>query len=707
MTEAKDYLKLTAYALGELSGAEAKALEQELDVGAMDEIKDIKEIASLLESEFSKEPCAKLSDSQRESLLAQEGQKRPSRFRSPIVIFGLSSAIAASLLAVFTVWSAGNFEKTSVRKMVKAPADADQSPAATDPGYSKHQFRKVSLTTKKADKKTIVALEEEVEITKTVPRGTDMSTLSNKNLDATSVTDAYGVGGGGAAPFGRRRARQLKKNPAYLARRVLDGALDVSEAGDTNRRLPLVPKIGETPFKAVQSDPLSTFSIDVDTGAYSNVRRYLKRHTRAPVDSIRIEEMINYFHYDYSPPAADVPFASHIEVSQCPWNIKNRLVRIGIKGKVIEKDKRPVSNLVFLIDVSGSMKSRNKLPLLIQGMTMLVNQLGESDRVAIVVYAGAAGVVLPSTSCRNKSTILSALRRLRAGGSTNGGQGIQVAYEIAVKNFIEGGTNRVLLATDGDFNVGISGGSALIDLIKNRAKTGVFLTVLGFGRFNRDKMLEQIANKGNGHYAIIDNLNEAKKVLVDELSGTLVTIAKDVKIQVEFNPNHVKSYRLIGYENRMLAHKDFNDDKKDAGEIGAGHTVTAFYEIVIGKSENHKTPGVDPLKYQQKNKLTAAAASPEILTLKIRYKKPDEDSSKRLSFAVADSQKQYSMASNEFKFAASVAAFGMLLRNSKHKGIANFALIKELAQEGKGPDKNGYRAEFISLIDRAMQIYPR
>ena len=419
-------------------------------------------------------------------------------------------------------------------------------------------------------------------------------------------------------------------------------------------------RINDNPFKAISlnspDNRLSTFSIDVDTAAYANVRQFLTQsNTLPPPDAVRIEEMVNYFPYDYSPPTGDVPFAANMEVASCPWNTEHRLVRIGIKGREIEQQSRPLSNLVFLIDVSGSMQPENKLPLLLEGMKMLTRQLTENDRVAIVVYASSEGLALESTLGSDKQKILDALSNLHAGGSTAGGAGIQLAYKVARDHFIKDGVNRVILATDGDFNVGVTSTAELERLAETQAKeSGVFLTVLGFGRGNlNDAMMEAISNKGNGNYSYIDNMTEARKVLVEQMSGTLVTIAKDVKIQVEFNPQHVAGYRLIGYENRVMAAEDFNNDKKDAGEIGAGHTVTALYEIVpAGQSVN--ATGVDPLKYGAPAKpeaetYAAAEPSPEMLTLKIRYKQPDGDTSTKLEFPLVDGEAQFSAASTDFK----------------------------------------------------------
>ena len=473
----------------------------------------------------------------------------------------------------------------------------------------------------------------------------------------------------------------------------------------------------ENQFLNVKDTPLSTFSIDVDTASYSKTRAYLlQHHSLPPADAVRIEEMINYFDYSYSPPTDNHPFAVHIETAACPWQPKHRLVRFGIQGKKIES-QRPSSNLVFLLDVSGSMNQANKLPLVIYGMKMLVNQLGENDKVSIVVYAGAAGLVLPPTSGEDHQRIIGALEQLHAGGSTNGGQGIHLAYQLAEQNFIKGGVNRVILCSDGDFNVGTTSTGDLVRLAVDKSKSGVFLSVLGFGNGNHnDEMLEQIADKANGNYAFIDSEAEARKVLVEQLSGTLVTIAKDVKIQVEFNPAQVASYRLVGYENRKLADRDFNDDKKDAGEIGAGHSVTVLYEIIPPGAEP-TAPEVDPLKYQKKGEVSEAATKDvektaeaksefmdELLTLKMRYQPPAGGQSTLLTFPVKDSQAKFGAASADFQFATAVASFGMLLRNSQYKGDTSFAAILETAAAAKGEDKFGYRTEFMELVKAAQRI---
>ncbi len=455
-------------------------------------------------------------------------------------------------------------------------------------------------------------------------------------------------------------------------------------------------EIEEIGFKGALRDPLSTFSIDVDAAAYSNVRRFLENGQRPPVDAVRIEEMINYFEYDYVNPADDVPFSITTEVAAAPWNAQHRLVHIGLQGKRIEKDNLPPSNLVFLIDVSGSMSDYNKLPLLKTAFRLLVNELRPQDRVSIVVYAGAAGTVLEPTTGDNKQDILDALDRLSAGGSTAGAAGIELAYRLAEKHFIEEGNNRVILATDGDFNVGVNSNKGLEKLIEEKRDKNIFLTALGFGMGNyKDAKLELLADKGNGNYAYIDELSEAKKVFVNEFGGTMFTIAKDVKIQVEFNPAKVSAYRLIGYENRMLAAEDFNNDRKDAGEIGSGHSVTALYEVIpVGvKSEFYN---VDELKYQQGEKLTSSG---ELLTVKVRYKEPTGVRSRKLEIPLMPSDTRFESTSENFRWSASVAAFGMILRDSPYRNDVSVGEVRKWAQGARGEDIHGYRGEFMKLLD--------
>ncbi|MCP3932138.1 MAG: DUF3520 domain-containing protein [Bacteroidetes bacterium] len=458
--------------------------------------------------------------------------------------------------------------------------------------------------------------------------------------------------------------------------------------------------INENRFLEALQNPLSTFSIDVDAASYSNMRRYIQNGQTPPRDAIRIEEMVNYFNYEYPDPTDEHPFTVVTEISDCPWQSDHRLLHVGLQGKHIPMDNLPASNLVFLIDVSGSMDQPNKLPLLQSSFKLLVDQLREKDKVAIVVYAGAAGQVLPSTNGTDKQKIKDALTKLRAGGSTAGGAGIKLAYKIARESFEEGGNNRVILATDGDFNIGQSSDSHLVQMIEKERESGIFLTVLGFGMGNyKDNKMQKLADSGNGNHAYIDNITEAKKVLVNEFGGTLFTIAKDVKFQIEFNPSKVQGYRLIGYENRMLNKEDFNDDKKDAGELGSGHTVTALYEIIpIGVKSSFLTD-VDKLKYQKNKVVKSANQSDEMLTIKLRYKKPDGHKSQLFEKPILDNQIELKKTSNNFRWAASVAEFGMLLRVSEFKGDATYASAIKLAKNAKGDDNNGYRKEMINMLE--------
>ena len=462
--------------------------------------------------------------------------------------------------------------------------------------------------------------------------------------------------------------------------------------------------INENGFKKALDEALSTFSIDVDAASYSNMRRFINNGQLPPKDAVRIEEMINYFNYEYKNPTGEDPFSINTEVAKAPWNEEHLIAQIGLQGRKIELDNLPASNIVFLLDVSGSMSSANKLPLLKSAFKLLANELRPQDKVSIVVYAGAAGLVLSPTDGNEKEKIMKALDNLQAGGSTAGGAGIKLAYKIAKENFVEGGNNRVVLATDGDFNVGASSNADMERLIEEKRKDGVFLTVLGFGMGNyKDSKMETLADKGNGNYAYIDNMKEAKKVLVNEFGGTMFTIAKDVKIQVEFNPAVVQAYRLIGYENRILNNEDFNDDKKDAGELGSGHTVTALYEIIPVGVKSEFVKDIDPLKYQS-NDTQITGNSDELLTVKFRYKKPEGNKSKLITQVVKNQTKK---SSDNLDWAMAVAGFGMLLRDSEFKGDLTYASVLELARSAKGEDDFGYRSEFIELVDLVKEMSPR
>jgi Ca-activated chloride channel homolog len=461
-------------------------------------------------------------------------------------------------------------------------------------------------------------------------------------------------------------------------------------------------KVRENGFKMVKKEALSTFSIDVDRASYSNMCRFINQGVVPPQDAIRVEELINYFEYDYPQPTGNDPFTINTELATCPWQGDHQLLRIGIQGKKIPVENLPPSNLVFLLDVSGSMESPNKLPLVKQAFRLLVNNLRDKDHVAIVVYAGAAGLVLPSTKGSDKARILAALDGLTAGGSTAGCEGISLAYKTAAENFIKEGNNRVILATDGDFNVGISNENELEDFITKKRKSGIYLTCLGFGMGNyKDSKMEVLADKGNGNYAYINNILEANKVFVNEFGGTLFTIAKDVKAQIEFNPALVQSYRLVGYENRLLNDEDFKDDTKDAGDLGSGHTVTALYEIVpVGAPL-----GVDPLKYQPTTPdVTANIFEKEVATIKFRYKKPDDEKSIEMVHPISKECKDIAKASENTRFASSVAMFGMILSNSKYKGTSSYESLIKLAENARGTDKDGYRIEFIRMAKASENL---
>ncbi len=466
--------------------------------------------------------------------------------------------------------------------------------------------------------------------------------------------------------------------------------------------------ITENGFSKVIVNPLSTFSIDVDAASYSNVRRILKSGRLPEQGAVRIEEMINYFSYEYAQPTGKDPFAVHTEIAVCPWNTQHQLVLIGLQGKKMNVDELPPSNLTFLIDVSGSMMMPDKLPLVQASLKLLVDQLRPVDKVAIVAYAGNAGLVLSSTDGDRKMIIKEAIDRLVAGGSTAGGEGIQLAYRIAKENFNKEGNNRVILCTDGDFNVGVSSDDALERLIEEERKSGVYLTVLGFGTGNyQDAKMQKLADKGNGNHAYIDQLSEAKKVLISEFGGTLFTIAKDVKLQVEFNPKKVQAYRLIGYENRMLAKEDFNNDKKDAGDLGSGHTVTALYELIPPGVDVPEDGKVDSLRYQVSLPAVTteqAKFADEVLNIKLRYKQPDSEVSSLLSVPLKTKVVTIDEATDNFRFATAVASFGMLLRNSEYKGDVNYHFIKALAEKSLRYDVEGYRKEFIQLVDAASEI---
>ena len=473
---------------------------------------------------------------------------------------------------------------------------------------------------------------------------------------------------------------------------------------DTRMNTEEYDRIQENGFKSVADTPLSTFSIDVDPASYSNMRRFINRGELPPADAIRTEELVNYFSYDYPKPTGDDPVKITVEAGTCTWNTAHRLVRIGLKAKEIPTEQLPASNLVFLIDISGSMWGANRLDLVKSSLKLLVNNLRNKDKVAIVTYAGSAGVKLEATSGGDKQKIREAIDELTAGGSTAGGAGIHLAYQIAKKNFISDGNNRIILCSDGDFNVGVSSAEGLEQLIEKERKSGVHLTVLGYGMGNyKDRKIQVLAEKGNGNHAYIDNLQEANRVLVGEFGATLHTVAKDVKLQVEFNPSQVQAYRLIGYESRLLKDEDFNNDAKDAGDMGAGHTVTAFYEVIPAGVKNEYVGKVDDLKYQKKEKMTLKpTGSDELLTVKLRYKAPDKDVSRKMELPFVDNKGD--SVSSDFRFASAVAMFGQLLRDSDFKGTADYDKVIKLAKQGLNNDERGYRREFIRLVEAAKGL---
>ena len=639
----------TAYVLGELPDNERAELEQILksDAAAREFVESLGSTADRLSAELEGQPVPSLSDIQRKRIEKIAAAPRVSRSRS--VILALTGCTAAAAVAMGLVVSRQAERPQTARAAVSSSASSGEPTSQTTPVAGGRFALEPNLAR---------------------PAGE----LSLNHMPPPPPEPGQGL-------------RWRNKN-------------GLVEQPNTEQ----YDKIDDNKFVDVSQDARSTFSIDVDTASYSNVRRHLRQGRLPSAGAVRIEEMINYFSYDYAPPRDERPFAIHFEATRAPWKPEHTLLRIGLKGKEPLRERRPRANLVFLIDVSGSMTSDNKLPLLKQAMAMLVDNLDEEDRVAIVVYAGAAGVVLDSTAVASKRKIARALARLQSGGSTNGGAGIRRAYDIATANFVESGINRVILATDGDFNVGTTNRSDLIELVEERARSNVFLTVLGFGMGNyKDATLEQIADRGNGHYAYIDTINEAKKVLVDELDATLVTIAKDVKIQIEFNPARVGHYRLIGYENRVMAHRDFNDDHKDAGEIGAGHTVTALYELSPPGMKVDESTDTDALKYQKAKELSADADSTDLATIKLRYKAPEAQKSQLIERVVTDNVVSLDAASEDSRFAAAAAAFGMLLRNSAYVGEYTYADVLRLARRSLGADTHGYRAELLELVELAKK----
>ena len=751
--------RLTAYALGELDPSEADAFERILEECPETklEVDAIRDAITTIKEEFDEAPKKKLSEEQKQILFSNEVDvildPGPGAFSKVNKWLGVTAAAACFV-------GMGLVGLRSVKQELQEDSDyAGRRDAATATNSPK-----------------LIPLEEERLLMKQSENKGRLSELSKERTEkaeavhpfasadlADSKESAAGFADGATVPKEeadyisngivdkRKSEQQVGQNafqkPSGLRANTIVASAKTPSSNDFNsieglrnneskdrwflkesdKRDQIVgaeqnlnrEQYGvyhDTPFFPTLERPLSTFAIDVDTASYSNVRRYIGRRGQLPpVDAVRVEELINYFDYDYPYSGDKHPFSVHLETSSAPWKAGHRLVRIGLKAKDMNVDKRPPSNLVFLVDCSGSMGNPDKLPLLKKSLVSLVENLTEDDRIGIVTYAGGAGVELDPLHGDQKDKIIEVINGLRSGGGTNGEGGIRVAYDLATKNYIKGGTNRVILATDGDFNVGISDNSKLVELVKGRAeKEKIFLTALGFGEGNiQDARLEQIANNGNGEYYYIDSIKEGRRVLVDKMSSTLVTVAKDVKIQVDFNPRKVRSYRLIGYANRRMRAEEFRDDKKDAGEIGAGHVVTALYEIVPVGSTNEEGDVAVKSKYRRsakkadKGERSDIIESEELLTVFLRYKGPEdgiEDEAKEFSVPLTDSGNGWENSSKDFRFASSVAGFGMLLRNSKFGGQVNYDLLLELASEGIGDDKNGLRKEFVELVKKAKAI---
>ena len=710
--------KWTDYVLNELSDDERRTVEAELETNpeARETVEQIRQQVGQLKKHYeTEEDSVMLTDEQREAIFAAARQKKAKILPFPprYVWMPLTSVAA---LAIIILHIASPKPGGIGPAQIQAPTTSDEF-AATEVAPPSEPEPAALAERPKMDLKKAKVEVSSAELTDSMQRTAPAVPTSPKPViepvaiaPIEAVTDIpsgsldlsmdFDDTFGGGDAYDSEAPGHVT---AGLTARQLIRLKEAPAPAQYGPSLENYSEIKENEFVRVVDQPLSTFSIDVDTASYANARRFLQRGQLPPKDAVRIEEMINYFNYDYAPPEGELPFAARFAQTDCPWNAQHKLVRIALKGREIAQDTRPPLNLVFLLDVSGSMNSPNKLPLVKRSMEMLTNQLDERDRVSIVVYAGASGLVLPPTSGADRNKILSALESLQAGGGTAGGAGIQLAYNTALENFHKKGVNRVILYTDGDFNIGVTQGGDLNRLIEKKAKDGIFLSVLGFGMGNyKDGTLEGLADKGNGNYAYIDTFSEARKVLVDQITGTLVTIAKDVKIQVEFNPARVAGYRLIGYENRMLAAEDFNDDTKDAGEIGAGHTVTALYELVPAGQPVTDAPPVDDLKYQLPAK--DIAASDELLTVKLRYKQPDGDTSSKLEFPLMGEDSSFAQADADFRFATSVAGFGMLLRDSQFKGDLTYDQTIQWAMDALGTDEFGYRREFLDLVRNAAAL---
>lgn len=717
---------LTAYALGELPDDEAARVESALkdDSEAQRIVSEVRHVEATLRAELAAEPTVGLTDEQRSAVESQidggstggtsqvlsgpipiEQGARDSPGDAPLIETSRRGwrvaggfALAACLVAGF-VWVASisdwfQPDRTGTPDEVAAAEKQSRADGAQNErsDFTMDQMVDDARMFAEAPADSDAARRNSARSRSLPTAGADAEparerTFAGPAMESERRQQGVGIpGGGGGFGGGGGAVQSPAPQPDATLRRFQDDDRnlpldrDDGEARGEAANTESYQHIVENPFISPHGEgALSTFSIDVDTASYSNVRRFLNSGQLPPSDAVRIEEFVNYFNYDYDAPTGEHPFSVDLEVGAAPWQPAHRLVRIGLKGTEIDVQNRPATSLVFLIDVSGSMNDANKLPLLKRSMKMLIDNLTPDDKVAIVVYAGAAGLALPSTYCYDRETILAAIDDLRSGGSTNGGAGINLAYDVAQQNFIPGGINRVVLATDGDFNVGVSDDAGLEKLIEEKRETGVFLSVLGFGTGNtKDSRMELLADKGNGNYAYIDSLDEARKVLINEMGGTLMTIARDLKIQVEFNPRTVQAHRLIGYENRLLEAHEFRDDARDAGELGAGLTVTALYEVVpTGVPFEHKDAVGFADESDQDDEAVESELSDELLVVRLRYKRPDEDTATELAFPLTDGGE--STASEDFRFASAVAAFGMLLRDSEYKGEASYEMVLELA----------------------------
>ncbi|MEY4299033.1 MAG: hypothetical protein RIR25_269 [Verrucomicrobiota bacterium] len=697
--------RITSYALGELEGPAREQFER-----ALAESEELQRHVSET-THFSKilgdlpMPTEQLEDEQRTALLTSCAKNQKAKHRNKKIFFLTITpvlAAAACLVLAFLVggpgmrlgsgpWANGAYYPGSPKseRYIETQMAAAQNPeiSATQAQHLMARGAEEQL------QQSVVLAEADIQSLNVSSYVTNIAA----NCEVSAMPMAGVLQSLPRRIDMRRRAMTMEQAQSY----------NLSRPSQQEFNTEAYAAVNENDFLSSAETPLSTFSIDVDTASYANVRRFLQEERLPPGGAIRTEELINYFTYNYPQPIGEQPFSVNLEVSRAPWDTKRELVRIGLKGRELPASERQPANLVFLIDVSGSMNEPDKLPLLQRSLHGLVENISPLDHVAIVAYAGSSGLVLPSTPGTKKQDIIAAIENLSAGGSTHGSEGIKLAYETARENFLKEGANRVILCTDGDFNVGVTNESELQKLIEKERETGVFLSVLGFGRGNlKDSTMEMLADKGNGNYAYIDSPAEGRKVLVEQMGSTLFTIAKDVKIQVEFNPSRVAGYRLIGYENRLLAKEDFNDDKKDAGEIGAGHTVTALYEIIPAGQPIPGAPSVDPLKYQSmEGTKETKPSSNELLTVKLRYKEPDGDKSKLIEVPlVADEVKSFDQASHDFRFAAAVAAFSMKLRGSPQAGDISWDDIQKSVRASLGEDPGSYRAEFLTLVEKAKAI---